>query len=411
MFYIKCTQKLQSLILLPPQIVLSPASSEHPIFIMAFITTLPLSQIPSKHSSITPLRSPLRHVKPLRPGPRMDAVGKGIYAPTTSPSSTRVIIFGATGYIGRYVVFEFLRQGYETIAFARSKSGVGGKNTELKVREDFSDATVVFGDVTKPQDVANVFNTPTNTVATVVVSCLASRTGGIEDSNRIDYAATRTVLEEGRKAGANHFVLLSAICVQKPLLEFQRAKLKLEGVIKDFAEEDENFSYSIVRPTAFFKSLAGQVERVKKGSAFVMFGEGDLCKCNALSERDLARFMELCVRDVNKRNKILPVGGPGEAVTPKEQAEILFEILDKKPKFWKLPIGLMDGAIGLLDGLASFLPGLKDAAEFGKIGKYYAVEDMVGPSFGEDTLKEFFEKAVQDGGMEGQDLGDAAVLK
>jgi hypothetical protein len=31
-----------------------------------------------------------------------------------------------------------------------------------------------------------------------------------------------------REKGAKHFVLLSAICVQKPLLTFQKAKLKFE---------------------------------------------------------------------------------------------------------------------------------------------------------------------------------------
>lgn len=50
-------------------------------------------------------------------------------------------------------------------------------------------------------------------------------------------------------------MLLSAICVQKPLLEFQRAKLKFE---KELVEAGD-INYSIVRPTAFFKSLAGQV--------------------------------------------------------------------------------------------------------------------------------------------------------
>jgi nucleoside-diphosphate-sugar epimerase len=41
--------------------------------------------------------------------------------------------------------------------------------------------------------------------------------------------ATKNVLDIAREKGASHFVLLSAICVQKPLLEFQRAKLKLEA--------------------------------------------------------------------------------------------------------------------------------------------------------------------------------------
>ncbi len=36
-------------------------------------------------------------------------------------------------------------------------------------------------------------------------------------------------MDVARASGAKHFVLLSAICVQKPLLEFQKAKLKFES--------------------------------------------------------------------------------------------------------------------------------------------------------------------------------------
>jgi divinyl chlorophyllide a 8-vinyl-reductase len=56
-----------------------------------------------------------------------------------------------------------------------------------------------------------------------------SHAGGIKDSWDIDYQATKNCLDVGRETGASHFVLLSAICVQKPLLEFQRAKLKFEA--------------------------------------------------------------------------------------------------------------------------------------------------------------------------------------
>ena len=76
-----------------------------------------------------------------------------------------------------------------------------------------------------------------------------------KDSWAIDYQATKNVLETAREKGAQHFVLLSAICVQKPLLEFQHAKLKLEAALQSAGD----ITYSIVRPTAFFKSLAGQV--------------------------------------------------------------------------------------------------------------------------------------------------------
>eukprot|EP00737_Agarophyton_chilense_P002385 gb/GEZJ01002714.1/.p1 GENE.gb/GEZJ01002714.1/~~gb/GEZJ01002714.1/.p1 ORF type:complete len:384 (-),score=70.31 gb/GEZJ01002714.1/:533-1564(-) len=343
----------------------------------------------------------------------MDAAAHGIYAPHATPSDIRVVIFGATGYIGRYVAREFITQGYRVVAFARRRSGVRGRNGVDDVRNDLRGAHVVFGDVTQPQDVARAFQLAPDQVeplSTVVVSCLASRTGGIADSNNIDYQATLNTLQQARSAGASHFILLSAVCVQKPLLEFQRAKLKFEEELQQLAEHDDAFSFCIVRPTAFFKSLAGQIERVKKGAAFIMFEDGNLAKCNAISEADLARFMVLCASDSSKRNQILPVGGPGEAVTPRQQAEVIFKLLDKKPKYQTLPIGLMDGAISVLAFLAKLLPFMSDAAEFGRIGKYYAVEDMVAPSYGSDTLEQFFERAVRDDGLVGQELGDAAIF-
>ena len=48
----------------------------------------------------------------------------------------------------------------------------------------------------------------------------------------IDYQATKNCLDVARASGTSHFVLLSAICVQKPELEFQRAKLRLENDLK-----------------------------------------------------------------------------------------------------------------------------------------------------------------------------------
>lgn len=340
--------------------------------------------------------------------PCMDAAGAGVYAERTKPSDVHVVVFGATGYIGRVVVSEFSRQGYDVTAFTRPRSGIGGRQDAAAVQADLSPARVVLGDVCDPASIKPAFGrSGAEYASTVAVSCLASRSGGVADSARIDYAATLNALEAARAAGVQHFVLLSAVCVQRPTLAFQREKLRFEAALQEAAAEDPAFSYAIVRPTAFFKSLAAQVDSVKKGHPYIMFGDGDLAKCNALSERDLARFIVECARDEGKRNRILPVGGPGEPVTPKQQAEMLFRIVGREPKYWSLPLGIMDGVIGVLDALAKVLPFFVDPAEFGRIGKYYASEDMIGPSYGTDTLEEFFQNAVKEGGMANQDLGEA----
>lgn len=213
-----------------------------------------------------------------------------------------MLVVGATGYIGKYVVKELMARGYDVVVFARSNSGIGGKAGADETRAMFDGADVRFGDVTDTSSLAaTAFAEPVD----VVVSCLASRTGGKKDSWLVDYQATSNVLQAARAAGAQHFVLLSAICVQKPLLEFQRAKLKLEAELMAAGD----ISYSIVRPTAFFKSLAGQVELVKEGKPFVMFGDGELASCKPISEADLAAFMADCIEQRDKVNQVLPIGG------------------------------------------------------------------------------------------------------
>lgn len=119
---------------------------------------------------------------------------------------------------------------------------------------------------------------------------------------------------------------------------------------------------------------------------------------------------------------MLPIGGPGEALDPVQQSEILFKLLGTEPRNLNVPVGLMDVVIGTLEGLGNFFPNLKEAAEFGRIGKYYATESMLvydsasgeydaaaTPSYGETTLEMFFEKALKEG-LAGQELGDQAVF-
>ncbi|XP_047317388.1 divinyl chlorophyllide a 8-vinyl-reductase, chloroplastic [Impatiens glandulifera] len=333
-----------------------------------------------------------------------------------NPKDINILIVGSTGYIGNFVVKELVKRGFNVIAVAREKSGIRGKFSKEDALQQLNGAKVTFSDVTQLDSLEKTLN-DLGVSIDVVVSCLASRNGGVKDSWLIDYEATKNSLIAGRNHGASHFVLLSAICVQKPLLEFQRAKLKFEAELID-----SGLTYSIVRPTAFFKSLGGQVELVKTGKPYVMFGDGKLCACKPISEPDLASFIADCVMGEDKINQVLPIGGPGKALTPLEQGEMLFSLVGKEPKFIKVPIQIMDFAIGVLDFLVKIFPSLEDAAEFGKIGRYYAAESMLildpetgeyndekTPSYGNDTLEEFFQRVLREG-MAGQELGEQTIF-
>lgn len=322
----------------------------------------------------------------------------------------RVFVVGATGYIGRHVVRTLVDRGHQVVCLARPRAGVGGVSTAAQTREDLAGAQVRFGEVTDRDAVDQSFG---DDRFEAVISCLASRTGGAQDARRVEYEANLNVLGVAKAAGVRHFVLLSAICVQKPRLAFQKAKLAFEERLIC-----SGIDYTIVRPTAFFKSLSGQVARVQAGRPYMVFGNGRLTACKPISEPDLAAFIVDCLVDPSKRNAVLPIGGPGPALTPHQQGELLFSACGRAPRFRRIPVVMFDVIIFVLSALSRVFASAKDKAEFARIGRYYATESMLvwnestqrydanaTPSFGSDTLAAFYRRAVTDG-LQGQELGD-----
>jgi len=235
-----------------------------------------------------------------------------------------------------------------------------------------------------------------------VVSCMASRTGAPKDAWAVDHLAHSHALKAAKAAGVTKFVLLLAICVQKPQLEFQKAKLAFEQELVA-----SGLDYSIVRATAFFKSLSGQIARVQRGKPFLMFGDGKLTACKPISDDDLGRYLADCVSDPARSNRVLPIGGPGPAITPREQGEKLFALLGREPRFSRAPVAMLDAIIAALSAAGRVVPAMRDKAELARIGRYYATESMLvwddkagrydadaTPSTGADTLFDHYARVI-----------------
>ena len=326
-----------------------------------------------------------------------------------------VFVAGATGYIGKTVVRQLVANGYRVTSFARSVSGINGASDKIKTASDLLGSDVRFGDVCQKESILNEGFRGDQYDA--IISCLASRTGGCNDAWKIDYQANKNLLDAAKRGDVKHFILLSAMCVQKPKLEFQRAKLEFE---QDLIQS--GLRYSIIRPTAYFKSLSGQIHSVKQGKPFIVFGNGKLTACKPISENDLATFIIDCLNDAEKHNQILPIGGPGKALTPIQQGEMLFKLCKKESRFRHVPVFLFDVIIFTLNTIGYIFPAVKDKAEFARIGRYYATESMLildkitgayseaaTPSFGSETLQDFYSRVLREG-LKGQELGDHAMF-
>ncbi len=338
-------------------------------------------------------------------------------APATAPRSPRpqrVFVLGATGTIGRATVRALLRRGHEVVCLVRPRAGVGGALAPDDSARLLAGATLRLGDAADPASLAR--DGLCGERFDALVSCLASRTGAPKDAWAIDHRAHVHALAAAQNAGVGHAVLLSAICVQKPLLAFQQAKLAFERVLIE-----SGLTYSIVRPTAFFKSLSGQVDRVKRGKPFLVFGDGTLTACKPISDGDLGDYLAGCLGDPSRHNRVLPIGGPGLAITPRQQGEHLFALLGRPPRFKHVPVGLLDAIIGVLGSAGRVLPALAAKAELARIGRYYATESMLvldpqtgrydaaaTPSTGTETLFDFYAGLVS--GAIAPERGDHAVF-
>ena len=340
--------------------------------------------------------------------------------PASEPAQTaqdrpqRILLLGATGTIGSATARLLSQQGYEVFCLLRPRLGAVGQTPLEQQLRSLKGMSLRYGELNDFESLNN--GALKNEKFDAVISCMASRTGSPKDAWRVDYQANLIALQVAKAAGARHFVLLSAICVQKPLLTFQKAKLAFEEVLMH-----SNLVYSIVRPTAFFKSLSGQLERVKSGKPFLLFGDGRLTACKPISDDDLADYLVGCLSDPSRHQRILPIGGPGPAITPLQQGEYLFHLLGKEPKFKRGPLGLMDFIIAVLDLAGKLAPRLADKAELARIGRYYASESMLvwdatanrydadkTPSHGSQTLFDAYEAWLK--GEKLPERGDHAVF-
>eukprot|EP01035_Chromulina_nebulosa_P011100 gene11100-14848_t len=142
-------------------------------------------------------------------------------------AAVRICMLGATGTIGRATVAALVRDGHDVVCFVRASAGRQG--TPADAAGLFDGATIRVVDVADPVSLARDGFAGERFDA--VVSCMASRTGAPKDAWAVDYRAHLDVLVAAQQAGVGHFVLLSAICVQKPLLAFQHAKLAFEATL------------------------------------------------------------------------------------------------------------------------------------------------------------------------------------
>lgn len=238
----------------------------------------------------------------------------------------RVLVAGATGYLGRHVVAELKSRGHFVRALARDSA-------RLSSLHDAVDE-VVAADATDRQALVGACDGMHAVVSTIG---LVGR-GSKQTCWDVDYAANRHLLDEAVHAAVSKFVYISV--VRAPSLE----KLQLVRAKRAFERDLRHcgLAYSILQPNGFFSDFDEYLEMARKGRVYV-FGDGQR-RINPIDGADVGTVVaEALSSDVAE----IALGGP-EILTHEQIANAAFHALGTTPRISRIPVGFVTAGLVLL---------------------------------------------------------------
>lgn len=279
----------------------------------------------------------------------------------------KVLLAGATGYLGGYILKELLRKGFETKALVRNEKKLPQEClTHPKLQ-------LVQAELTHPDALKGCCWDIDVVISTVGIT---RQKDGLTYMD-VDYQANLNLLEEAKRSNVKKFIYISVLNADKLThLKICAAKEKFVMALKGSGIE-----YCVIRPTGYFSDMAEFYEMAKKGRVF-LFGDGEH-KMNPIHGADLAL---ICVNAVTSCEKEVLAGGP-QILSHNQIAETAFSVALKKPKITHIPNWFTKFVLFLIRTFTG-------SKTYGPIEFFMTVltMDMIAPEYGDHRLKAYFER-------------------
>jgi uncharacterized protein YbjT (DUF2867 family) len=284
----------------------------------------------------------------------------------------RVLVAGATGYLGKYAVRAFKQRGYRVRVLTRSRERLyepGPFTAPALTDADMDD--VFVGEVSKPETLAELMDD----IDIVYSSIGISRQRDGLTFEEVDYQCNRNLIDLCAGTDVSMFVYVSMQGAENIMqLAITQAH---ERVVKDLKRS--SLEYRIVRPCGYFSDMGVLYDMAAKGRSFLV-GEGNNLM-NPIHGQDLA---EICVDTAEGDDLEVEAGGP-EIMTQREAVELAFEVVGKPVKITVIPMWLARGLVKFIGVLST---------QFGDLAEFIVTAgeiDGVGPQRGKTTLRSYFE--------------------
>ena len=276
----------------------------------------------------------------------------------------RVLVAGATGYLGRHLVTQLKRDGCWVRALAR----------RAEQADTLADADEVFiGEATRPATLSGIAE---GIDAAYSALGITRQRDGMSYAD-VDYRANLNLLRQAENAGVDRFVYVSVLHGPqlRRTVRLAEAKERFVGALTT-----SPIRSVVVRPTGYFSDMNAFLDMARRGTVYLL-GDGR-CRMNPISGSDLARA---CVEAAGSTASEVAVGGP-DTFTHDEIARAAFAALSTPPRIRHIPVRLARSA-------GSVATHLTPQRVFGPLQFLLAVmtNDMVAPATGTDRLASYFQ--------------------
>jgi uncharacterized protein YbjT (DUF2867 family) len=287
----------------------------------------------------------------------------------------RVLVAGATGYLGKFVAQAFTERGYLVRALTRSTDRLKqpGPYTAPGLGPDDVDEIFV-GELTRPETLDGLMDG----VDIVFSSVGISRQRDGLTFEQVDYECNHTLIESAASSDVAKFLYVSMQGADDPEIARLAITKAHEKVVAELRSSD--LDDRIIRPCGYFSDMGALLTMAKRGRSLLV-GDGSN-RMSPIHGRDLAH---ICVDACEGEEREVEAGGP-QTLTQREAAELAFDVLGKPAKITVIPLWM---ANGLVKGVGVLSRQFGDLAEFivtaGEV-------DGVGPPLGTTTLRSYFEE-------------------
>lgn len=281
----------------------------------------------------------------------------------------KILVAGATGYLGRHIARELIHQEKPFVALGRSRSKLEALG--------LSESQMAIGEVTQPETIAQAFEDIDTVISTVGIT---RQKDGLSYMD-VDYQANMNLLELAKAKGVNRFIYVSAINGDKMRhLKIMEAKERFVDELKA-----SGLKYTVLRPNGFFSDMTDFLDMAKGGRIY-LFGNGEF-KFNPIHGEDLAR---VAIEAMDSPQLEIEVGGP-DILTQNEIGEMALAAYDKPIKIAHFPNWVGRAFIGLMHTFTS-------SKIYGPIEFFLEMmaQDNVAPRYGTHRLSKFFVDQVDE---------------